>query len=76
MSGLSNRHGLFSLDHIPITDSFFLGVDSTGAFSFRTDVMEKGTGSQRDEAHRVEERQLVAMALTEVCCRTRRGKVS
>ena len=76
MSGPSNRHGLFALKNIPVTDSFLLGVDSTGAFSFRTDVMEKGTGSQREEAHRIEERQLVAMALTEVCSRKRRGKVS
>ena len=75
MSGPPNRHGLFPLKNIPITDSFFLGVDPTGAFQFRTDVMDKGAGKAREEAPRVKERQLVAMGLTEVCCQIGRGKV-
>lgn len=75
MSGASNEHGLFPIDQVPITDSIFLGVDTTGAFSFRTDVAERGAGFFSEVAHRLEGRQLVAMGLTEICSQNGRGKV-
>ena len=75
MSGLFNKHGLFYLKDIPVTDSFFLGADATGAFKFRTDVMERGGGLQTEKTHCIEGPQLVAMGLTEVCSQFGKGKV-
>ena len=75
MAGPSNKHGLFALENIPVTDSFFLGADATGAFKFRTDVMERGGGLHTEKTHCVEGPQLIAMGLTEVCSEIGKGKV-
>ncbi len=67
--------GLHTLDEIPTTESIFEGVDTNGSFIFRKDLTNNHAGPYGVKDQLLTERQLIAMILTEICCRKGRGKV-
>lgn len=67
--------GLFHLDNISTAESIFQGVDATGSFQFRTDLLNNHAGKYEDTDRLLAERDLIAIGLTEVCCKMGKGKV-
>lgn len=67
--------GLYKLDEISPTESIFKGVDAAGKFQFRTDLLDSHAGRREATDRLLTERGLIAMGLTEVCCKLGRGKV-
>lgn len=66
---------LYKLDEISPTEPIFRGVDAEGSFLFRKDLLNNHAEANKDRDRLLTERDLVAMALTEVCCKLGRGKI-
>ena len=67
---------LLELEQIPLEEPIYQGVDSEGRFLLPSNLSNKGAGADWGSGNPLTERYLVAMALTEVCCQIKRGKVN
>lgn len=65
------NEGLINLADIPPLDFIYLGLDQDGGLLFRADI-----SLQSYEQRHLTERHLVAMGLTEICCRMGKGMVT
>ena len=63
--------GSIKLTDVPPLDSIYLGLDQDGGLLFRADI-----SLQSYEQRPLTERHLVAMGLTELCCREGEGMVT
>ena len=66
----SELRGLLQIDALPASDSIYQGVQDGGLLLRSSLVYHQGAS-----VYAVTERQLVALALTEVCCDVGKGKV-
>ena len=71
-----SRELLQNLNEIPRSDSIYGGTDDHGRFLLPTGLANNLAGSSQNLAYLLTERYLVALALTEICCRVGKGKVS
>ena len=68
---MDDLRGLLALSELAPSDKIYEGVNDKGWLLLRSNLVY----NQKAYVHAVTERLLVALALTEVCCKTGKGKV-
>ena len=67
-----NLQGLISLDTLSPSDKIYQGVNDDGGLVLRSGLVYQ----EKESIYTVTERHLVALALTEICCKLGKGKVT
>ena len=68
---MDELRGLLMLSELPPSDKIYQGVNDNGWLLLRSNLVY----NQKAYVYAVTERLLVALALTEVCCKMGKGKV-